>query len=308
MKNSQDRVREVFGVLQNFSEINENSGLTEQDRVRELVHPILEALGFDFSSQKQLLEDSSVRPDFTIDNLPANIIGEVKAPRGYESGKEHIKDYITHEVVENIGILTDGLQWEIYVAEPTEDSFIFRSYSKADLTPVLEEIKESKIIDVKDMYSYHHLEQFISIFSQSQFQRQLEEMDLFGSETNVQALAETIDVDALELLKQEANKKISNLMEQHRFYQSTGFRIGRTTVISISILVSIAALLVERGGIGSVSALLNLYTGLGIVFLLGSAVIGIIGPVMIGDSQKGPLSEFIESISSSLYQMNPQKD
>ncbi|MFC4550084.1 MULTISPECIES: hypothetical protein [Halorussus] len=253
----------------------------EVDRIRIIIYPLLDALGLEFKSEPILSGHPYRRPDFTITNLPITVIGEAKTPQSYESGKRQLHEYLVHGDAEEMGILTDGVFWQIYVVDAKGDSFSVKSYFEVDLNPVIQEIYESDISNPEELESRNQFEQFLSVFSRPEFKRQIEDMDLFDSTADIQDLAEHLDESSLKLLRTEANEKISNLLEQRRFYQSAGFRLGRTTVVSLSILISLAAILLNQQ-LNNIGNLLNVYTITGTTLLVVSAVCGTVGPIIIG--------------------------
>jgi len=283
MKTNQERLKDLFQILVETSDIITEDEINERERIEILIMPILRSLGFECEMEPKLPGDQHLRPDFMITNLPLKVVGEVKRPKGYEQGVEQIQDYITHDAGEQVGILTDGYQWEIFVVNQIDQEMVVHSFSQSNLAPVVREIRKEGIKSLENLDSRTHLEQFISTFSRPQFQKQITELDLFSENIDVRSLAEVIDVEGLELLRQEANQKLSTQLEQYRFYQSTGYRIGRTAIISISILVSIVALLVNTSsGDANISPFLNVQTISGTVLIFCSALIGIAGPVVVG--------------------------
>ncbi|WP_436347001.1 hypothetical protein [Natronorubrum sp. FCH18a] len=278
----------VFEILRQSCQ-TENR-VSEVQQYDQLIQPLLRALAFEVEHETQISEEPNLWADFVITNLPIQVIGEAKRPEGYEAGKDQLLSYLEAiDFEQSVGIITDGLHWAVYYIQNSDGESVFTSFSDADLTPVVEEIRANDIEELKDLDNRSEIDQFVSVFSQPQFNRLLDEIDLFSEEADIREIAEPFDEDALELLREEANEKITNQMEQRRYYQSAGYRLGRTAVVAISILVSAGAIIVELRPDLGVGSLINFPILAGVFLLVLSAAVGIAGPVYVSSrTEKAP--------------------
>jgi hypothetical protein len=297
----------VFEILRQSCQME--NGVSEVQRRNQLIQPLLRALGFEVEHETQISEEPNLWADFVITNLPIQVIGEAKKPKGYEAGKDQLGSYLdATDFEQSVGIITDGLQWAVYCIQNQEEEPVFTSFSDADLTPVVGEIRANDIKELEDLENRKDISQFVSVFSQPQFKRLLDEIDLFSEEADIREIAEPFDEDALELLREEANEKITNQMEQRSYYQSTGYRLGRTAVVAISILISAGAIIVELRPDLGVESLVNIPITAGVFLLVLSAAVGIAGPVYVSSRTEKHHSACTENISNSQFQTNPQRE
>lgn len=105
--------------------------------------------------------------------------------------------------------------------------------------------------------------------------------DEVGSILGVSASLEGLDDDALELLLDEGQERLSQQNSRIQFYQETGFRMARTAVIALGILVSAVALILNQN-ISTLETVINQpYLIMGTVVIFVSIIFGTLGPVII---------------------------
>ena len=106
---------------------------------------------------------------------------------------------------------------------------------------------------------------------------------LIGISASVKELEglEQLDNDALELLLDEGRERLSQQNARIQFYQETGFRMARTAVIALGILVSAVALLLNQNITKLEIVISQPYLIIGVVMIFISIMFGTLGPVAI---------------------------
>ncbi|MFB6199537.1 MAG: Eco57I restriction-modification methylase domain-containing protein [Candidatus Nanohaloarchaea archaeon] len=104
-----------------------------------LIWPIIDALGLE-KTIRPFAEggDRGEWPDFRIDNLDKELIGENKPVNNIEQAKKEIKDYLDRKSIPSeYGIATDGFSWVLYKIEVGSDFTEFPIIEEIDLRPTV---------------------------------------------------------------------------------------------------------------------------------------------------------------------------
>ncbi|WP_135851101.1 hypothetical protein [Halorussus salinus] len=90
-----------------------------------LIWPVLDVLGYAVTPRPDSPGQSREEyPDFRVDNLPAQVIGENKSVNDIETAKTELLDYLDNTRYE-YGIATDGFRWGVYeIAETDRRSLV----------------------------------------------------------------------------------------------------------------------------------------------------------------------------------------
>jgi hypothetical protein len=134
-----------------LDEVIENGGTLESKNLGQrpercvedaLIWPILETLGFEYTPRPYYpVADNSEEPDFSIDNLSEEVIGENKSLNRFSVANDEMEVYLDTPRYE-YGIATDGLQWGIYAIETDNRGQIelVEVIEEQDLTPAVQRI------------------------------------------------------------------------------------------------------------------------------------------------------------------------
>lgn len=119
-----------------------------------LVFPVLDALGYRITPRpnSEAGGDADEYPDFRVDNLPANVIGENKALNDVVTARHELLGYLDSAVHE-YGFATDGYQWGLYEAEQGPNGGVERvaAIEPQSLRPVVQHFaRERKLVDYTD--------------------------------------------------------------------------------------------------------------------------------------------------------------
>lgn len=120
---------------------------------KNLIHPILDTLGFDYVEQP--FKEGAGWPDFEIIDSQDEIIGECKPVNKYEESVEDIKDYLQESGRESYGIATDGIRWSIQRPEFGGDLAGFRQTAYINLSGVMRKVaSKMDLIDDSSINGY----------------------------------------------------------------------------------------------------------------------------------------------------------
>jgi|AntDeeMetageno50_2_1112565.scaffolds.fasta_scaffold03116_1 hypothetical protein len=114
-----DRLGEIIEDDKEFK--GDDIGQSQERFVEDsLIWPVLEVLGYGVTSRPH--SPGQIRkeyPDFRVDNLPNNVIGENKSVNDIETAKTELLDYLDNTRQE-YGIATDGYRWGVYEIAETD--------------------------------------------------------------------------------------------------------------------------------------------------------------------------------------------
>lgn len=135
-----------------------------------LIWPVLNVLGYAVTPRPDSPGGHREEyPDFRVDNLPANVIGENKSTNDIENAKSELLDYLDNTRCE-YGIATDGIQWGVYEIAETDGRNLALEpiVEPQSLKPVIQHIaRDERMVPYADLNGLPDPEILLATFFQN---------------------------------------------------------------------------------------------------------------------------------------------